>query len=67
MDDPNFAGLQLTEFEKSVKMSTYLACFIVCDCVYETATLESGKLVSVLLISQCEGHISDVHSETERV
>jgi len=38
-------GLQVTEFKKSVPMSTYLACFIVCDCHYQQAILKSNKEV----------------------
>ena len=52
-DAPIGDGLKLTEFEKSVKMSTYLACFIVCDCVDEETTLESKKPVSDACFSFC--------------
>lgn len=38
------ADLTLTKFAKSVPMSTYLACFIVCDFLKKSAVVESGGI-----------------------
>lgn len=40
-------GKRKQKFQESVKMSTYLACFIVCDFEHETKKTKSGKDFSV--------------------
>ena len=39
-------GLKKDEFQKSVKMSTYLVAFIVCDYAHVTSKTSSGITVS---------------------
>ncbi|XP_041364193.1 glutamyl aminopeptidase-like [Gigantopelta aegis] len=42
-----FHSLKSTTFQRSVKMSTYLVCFIVCDFQYKEDITSSGKQIRV--------------------
>ncbi|KAL5018116.1 hypothetical protein ScPMuIL_003838 [Solemya velum] len=44
---PGNTDLQTTQFERSVKMSTYLVCFIVCDFDYKETVDKNGIKVRV--------------------
>ncbi|XP_067944536.1 glutamyl aminopeptidase-like [Watersipora subatra] len=49
--------LQETKFEKSVPMSTYLACFIVCKCKSQQMLLKSNKTFSVYAVEGMEDQV----------
>ncbi|RUS89810.1 hypothetical protein EGW08_002422 [Elysia chlorotica] len=46
-DSVNHPGFKSTKFERSVKMSTYLVCYIVCDFDHRETFSSSGKPIRV--------------------